>query len=57
MCRKELSLKKSTRFGLMIALLFASAPAIAGDVYRFTYERRGGLMETVMSGPVFNQGR
>lgn len=48
-------MQKSFRF-VMIALLFASAPAVAGDVYHFTYDRRGGLLENVKKGRVLTEG-
>ncbi|HYQ84715.1 MAG TPA: hypothetical protein VEP28_12040, partial [Rubrobacter sp.] len=48
--------KRSVCFVWIIILFFVSAPAIAGDVYHFTYERRGGLMENVKKGRVLTEG-
>lgn len=49
-------MQRSQRFLFVLVLLFASVPAIAGDVYRFTYERRGGLLEIVKKGRVLTEG-
>lgn len=43
-------MQRPQRFLFVLVLLFASAPAIAGDVYNFTYGRRGGLVENVKKG-------
>ena len=49
-------MKRSVLLLWVVPLWFASAPAIAGDVYNFTYERRGGLVENVKKGRVLTEG-
>lgn len=44
------------RFVAALAFLLSSVPAWGGDVYSFTDERRGGLIEGVLQGRVFTDG-
>lgn len=53
---RGVNVKKSFCFLGAAALLFVSFPAVAGDVYQFTHERRGGLIETVKKGRVLTEG-
>lgn len=53
---RRLSVQRFLLLVVILAFLFSSAPAVAGEAYRFTYERRGGLLENVKKGRVLAEG-